>query len=397
MQRMRMTKNPPIAAKASNPLRFGMLGAARIGPDALLTPAKSHADVVVSAVACRDKTRGEKYAQTHGIARVYSGGKSYQELVDDKEIDAVYIALPNGLHYEWTMRSIEAGKHVLVEKPIADTADEVRKIFAFAQKRGVVVLEAVHFPFHPASQRVKAIIDSGELGKVKSIVAEFAVPSLLSPLFFVKDDIRYSYDLGGGCTMDMGVYPLGAIRYLAGADKTAVEITNAHAEPIPSDPKRVDRGMHVSYALPDSITAESYVDFSMPGWGPFGLLPRMPKLSAVVKLEGGEIEYYNYPLAGSYHYIKVKPKKGSGRTERAYKHADGSGEAWWTSYRYQLEAFVDKVRGRTPQYWFEPEMSISQLECVDRTYAKAGLPPRISSTYVVDIEGPPPPPVAPDA
>ena len=127
------------------------------------------------------------------------------------------------------------------------------------------------------------------------------------------------------------VYPLGAIRYLAGADKTAVEITNAHAEPIPSDPKRVDRGMHVSYALPDSITAESYVDFSMPGWGPFGLLPRMPKLSAIVKLEGGEIEYYNYPLAGSYHYIKVKPKKGSGRTERAYKHPDGSGEAWWTS------------------------------------------------------------------
>lgn len=89
--------------------------------------------------------------------------------------------------------------------------------------------------------------------------------------------------------------------------------------------------MHVSYALPSSGTAESYVDFSMPGWGPFGLIPRMPKLSVVVKLEGGEIEYYNYPLAGSYHWIKVKPRKGSARTERVYKHPDGSGEAWWTS------------------------------------------------------------------
>ncbi|KAJ8463956.1 hypothetical protein ONZ51_g9914 [Trametes cubensis] len=380
-----------MSSTVPGPLRFGLLGAARIGPDALLTPAKSHSEVVVDAVACRDPARGIKYARTHGIRRHYTGPGCYQQLLDDSEIDVVYVALPNALHFEWTMRALEAGKHVLVEKPIADAAHEARQIFALAEKKGLVVLEAIHFTqytasarFHPATQRVKAIIDSGELGNVKSIVAEFAVPSILSSLFFLKDDIRFRYDLGGGCTMDMGVYPLAAIRYLTGSESTAPKVRTATALGQPAT-TRIDRGMHAAFEFPSSVTGETYADFAMPGWGPFGLIPRMPKLSVKVALEGGDIEYYNYPLAGSYHWIKVKPRKGRARTEKAYKHPDGTGDASWTTYRYQLEAFVDKVRGRTPQYWTDPQTTVLQMECVEGMYAAAGMPPRIRSTYTTPV------------
>ncbi|KAH9847871.1 NAD-P-binding protein [Lenzites betulinus] len=367
--------------KTSNPLRFGILGAARIGPDALINPAKSHADVVVAAVAARDATKAAKYAKTHRIAKTFSGANAYQELLDDPEIDAVYIALPNALHFEWSIRTLNAGKHALIEKPIADTADEAAQIFALAEEKGLIALEAIHFTFHPAAQRVRTIIESGELGKVKSVIGEFAVPSVLSGLFFQKDDIRFQYDLGGGATMDMGVYPLAAMRFLTGVESDAPEVTKATALGQPQT-TRIDRGMHVTYALPSSITGETYVDFAMPGWGPFGLFPRMPKLSVRVALEGGDIEFFNYPLAGAYHWIKVKPRKGSARTEKAYKHPDGKGEASWTTYRYQLEAFVDKVRGRTPQFWTDQKTTISALETVGRIYAAANMPPRIKSSYV---------------
>ncbi|KAI0353762.1 NAD-P-binding protein [Trametes cingulata] len=370
-----------ITKKSSSALRFGMLGAARIGPDALLTPAKSHPDVVVAAVACRDAVKGVKYAKSHGIPKVYSGFAGYQELLDDTDIDAVYIALPNALHFEWAIRSLNAGKHVLIEKPIANCADEARSIFALAESKGLVALEAIHFTFHPATQRVKAIIDSGELGKVKSVVGEFAVPSILSSLFFLKDDIRFNFDLGGGCTMDMGVYPLAAIRYLTGTEEDIPEVNRATALGQP-DLTGIDRGMHVAYALPNSVSATTYVDFSMPGWGPFGILPRMPKLSVKVALDGGDIEYFNYPLAGTYHWIRVVPRRGRARTEKVYKPPTGAGEASWTTYRYQLEAFVDKVRGRTPRFWTDPKTTIKQLECIERIYTVAGMAPRMPSSYI---------------
>ena len=121
------------------------------------------------------------------------------------------------------------------------------------------------------------------------------------------------------------------MRYLTNSETSASEVTVARASGLSSDASRVDRAMHATYALPYNITAETHVDFGIPGWGPFGILPYLPRISMVVKLEGGEIEYFNYPFAGSYHYIKVKSKKGLSRTEKAYKHRDGKGESRWTT------------------------------------------------------------------
>ncbi|KAH9933635.1 NAD(P)-binding protein [Epithele typhae] len=385
--------NPPVLPKVEDPLRFGILGAARIGPDALFTPAKTHPGVVVTAVACRDKARGDKYANKHKVEKVFAGQTCYQgrcHLLDDKDVDAVYIPLPNGLHFEWTMRAIDAGKHVLVEKPITNTADEARAIFARAAQKGVVVLEAVHFTFHPATQRVREIVASGELGKIKSAKAWFTVPTLMGPFIWEKNDIRYDFDLGGGSTMDQGVYPLTAIRYFTGTDEVLPEVTFAKAIGMPSDAKRVDRAMHAAFKLPsplgaeaagEALTGETICDFSDPGWGPFGLFPHMPKFNAEVTLEGGKVEYFNFIVPALYHSITVRPSKGEARTERVYVSKDGYGEPYWSTYRYQLEAFVDKVRGRTPQYWPTPETTITKMECVEMIYEKAEMPPRPASSY----------------
>ena len=138
------------------------------------------------------------------------------------------------------------------------------------------------------------------------------------------------------------MYPLTVIRYLTGTDATAAQVTYAKAAEHPLDPSRVDRGMHAVFSLPvpsgpgsdsaaDCPTGETFCDFLMPGWGPFGLIPRMPQLSVTLKMEGGEIEFFNYIIPHAFHYIRVRPRKGKSRTEQVYKRLDGSGESWWTT------------------------------------------------------------------
>ncbi|KAI1797118.1 NAD(P)-binding protein [Ganoderma leucocontextum] len=363
-------------AKNASALRFGILGAARIGPDALFKPAKTHPDMVVTAVACRDKERGYKYARKHNIPRTFSGLVAYHELVTDPDIDAVYVALPNGLHFEWAIRALEAGKHVLVEKLITNTTEEARQIFALAEKKGLVAVEALHSVFHPANHRVREIVASGELGKVMCVVSRFVIPTLISPLLFEKGDARFRYDLGGGCMTDMGVYPLAAIRFMTSTDTVPLEVASATAIGHPKDPERIDRAMNVTYALPGSdATAEICVDFAVPGWGPFGILPHM------LRTEGGEVFVYNFVKPSAFHFIRVKPREGLGRFEQVYKFKDGRGDKSWSTYRYQLEAFVDKVRGRDPANWREAANSVSELETIERVYVKAGLPLRRASSY----------------
>ncbi|KAI0649102.1 NAD-P-binding protein [Trametes meyenii] len=373
------------ARTSSSPkLRFGILGAARIAPDALLKPARSHDDVAVVAVACRDEERGARYARKHGIPKVYAGARAYHDLVADPEIDVVYNPLPNGLHFEWTMRALHAGKHVLLEKPTTSTAEEARQIFALAEQKKLVVLEAMHSTFHPAMQRVREIVQSGELGKVKSVRVHFGLPSVVSRFLFPDDDVRFKYDLAGGCTMDMGVYSVAVTRYVTGTEHTAVEVTSAESTGHPLDPARIDRAMHATYALPDSVTAETTTDWAIPGWGPFGIIPSAIKLTASVSLEGGDVDFYNFVLPTAYHSIKVRPKRGAARTERVYRYADGRGEKSWSTYRYQLEAFVDKVRGRTPWAWIDAETTVTEMEILERVYAKAGLPPRVSPPFQLE-------------
>ncbi|KAF5364707.1 hypothetical protein D9758_005524 [Tetrapyrgos nigripes] len=354
----------------NKPLKFGILGAANIAPNALIIPAKTHPEVLVYAVAARDIKRADAFAKKHGVQKVYGGTNGYQELLDDPDIDVIYNPLPNGLHYEWTMKALAAGKHVLLEKPAANTAEETRQMFDLAEKKNLVLMEAFHYRFHPAVQRVKAILDSGELGKIKSITHQFTFPAGVMGL--KKDDIRFNWSLGGGSFMDMGTYNLNCLRYLGG---NPTQILSANA--VPSHDPKVDRGMTVTLALPNDIIGTMTCDFGIP-WK-WNLIPSMPVLNATVECEGGSVKLSNFVMPTLYHSITVNKKKATGtdtvtRTEAVYKFSDakmeGKGEEWWMTYRYMLDAFVDRLKGREPQTWITKEDSIVNAEWIDKVYEK---------------------------
>ncbi|KAJ3796309.1 NAD(P)-binding protein [Lentinula aff. detonsa] len=380
ISRVQNISNPPSSAvqpKEKAALRFGCLGAAKIVPTALATPAKSHSDVVLYAVAARDKARAEEFARKHGFHKSYGGPSGYQDLINDPEVDVIYNPLPNGLHFEWTMKALEGGKHVLLEKPATDTEDEARQIFALAQKKGLVVLEAFHYRFHPSIQQVKAILDSKELGDVKSISAALSAPEGTAK----PDDIRWKYELGGGNTMDPGSYTVNVLNYLASPSKPK-SILSASAERYSSAPqhKQVDKEFTATVSLENDILGELFSNLNESRI--LGIIPRFPKLKATVHCEGGTVEIFNFLILHYYHYIAVSSIGKQSRVEKAYKFTNGSkGEEWWTTYRYQLEAFVDKVRGRKPQTWVEPQETITNMRLIEEIYAKDGFGSRPQSNY----------------
>ena len=140
-------------------LRIGTLGSSRISQPALIEPSASVPEVTVAAVAARDLPRAEAFALRYGIPKAYG---SYQEMLDDPDVDAIYNPLPNSLHGPWTLRAIAAGKHVLCEKPFASNADEAAQVAQAASASGLVVMEAMHYRYHPLTRRLCEVV--AELG-----------------------------------------------------------------------------------------------------------------------------------------------------------------------------------------------------------------------------------------
>ncbi|KAH9479443.1 D-xylose 1-dehydrogenase (NADP(+)) 2 [Psilocybe cubensis] len=373
--------SPVPKSTSPKPLKFGILGAARIAPNALIIPAKTHPEVVVYAVAARSLAKAQAFAKKHGIEKAYEG---YQALLDDPEVDVVYNPLPNMLHFEWTMKALAAGKHVLNEKPSADTADETREMFEFAEKKGLILLDAYHYRFHPALHRFKEIVQSGEIGKVKHVDVDMILPQSM----FSEGDIRYDYSLGGGALMDLGCYAVNCIRYTASSEPTSV-IATTHIPFQPSTPsadyvKNVDRRMEATLALPNDATATLRCDLSAPH--KLGFIPdAFPlKLGARVEGELGSVEMFNFVMPTLYHSITVKIKGGRKRVEKVYKPKEGDkGRDWWLTYRFQLEAMVDRVRGRKPDGWVDKEDSIATMHWIEQIYEKSGLGSRPRSSYTL--------------
>ena len=145
----------------SDVLRIGVLGAARIAGSALIEPARLVPAVSVTAVATRDAGRAQTFALQHGIPSSYG---SYEELLAAPDVDAVYVPLPNSLHATWTLRAIDAGKHVLCEKPFTSNAAEALTVAAAAERSGLVVMEAMHYRYHPLVRRMAALLADGAIG-----------------------------------------------------------------------------------------------------------------------------------------------------------------------------------------------------------------------------------------
>ena len=320
------------------PLRIGVLGAARITPMALLKPARQVPEASIVAVAARDPARARAHAAKHGIPRVHD---SYAALIADPEIDAVYNPLPNSHHAEWTIRALEAGKHVLCEKPLASNTDEARQMAAAAERSDRRLVEAFHWRFHPLAERMRAVIDSGVLGAVRHVEATMCIPLPL------PNDIRYNLALAGGATMDTGCYTISIVRFLAGAEPTVVSAEARLARP------RVDRWMRAELAFADGRSGR--ITCSL-------FSATLLKMQAIVRGERGEMRVFN-PIAPHF-YNRLSVRTAAGTTAERV-----AGDA---TYTYQLRAFVAAVRTGTPTPT-DPPHAIANMEVIDAVYEKAGL------------------------
>ncbi|MGH2857870.1 MAG: Gfo/Idh/MocA family protein [Solirubrobacteraceae bacterium] len=187
-------------------VRFGILSTARINDLFLAGVAGSDACDVL-AVASRDAERGTAYARERGIERAYP---SYEELLADDDVDAVYISLPNSLHLDWTARALAAGKHVLCEKPLGRRASEVEAAFDAAQRADRLLMEAFMYRHHPQTARILEMVAGGAIGRLRLIRAAFSFP------LGDAADVRLRAGLDGGALMDVGCYCVSAARLLAG-------------------------------------------------------------------------------------------------------------------------------------------------------------------------------------
>ncbi|MFM9864055.1 MAG: Gfo/Idh/MocA family protein [Micropepsaceae bacterium] len=195
-------------------INIGVIGAARVAVYAMMVPAREVARVTVAAIAARDPKRAQAFAAEHGIAKVHA---SYDALIGDPAIDLVYVATPPAFHAGIAIKALEAGKHVLVEKPFAMTAEEARGVLAAGERAGQRVFEAFHYRHHALWHRIVEICRSGALGKIASLDAAFHVPIAKS-----ADEFRWNASLGGGALMDLGCYPLQWVRVATG-EEPAVE------------------------------------------------------------------------------------------------------------------------------------------------------------------------------
>ncbi len=192
--------------RVSRPVRWGVLSTALIN-DKVLAGAAQSPEVEVLAVASRDGERARAYADAKGIERSYG---SYEALLADPDVEAVYIPLPNSLHHPWTLRALAAGKHVLCEKPYSRRPAEVAEGFAAAREAGLVLSEAFMWRYNPQTRAVAGLVRDGAIGDLRLVVASFSWPCP------VDGDIRTRPDLDGGSLMDVGCYCVSAARLLAG-------------------------------------------------------------------------------------------------------------------------------------------------------------------------------------
>jgi predicted dehydrogenase len=326
---------------ADRTLKFGTLGAAKITPPALIKPARKDPNVEVVAVAARDPARARAFARKHRLPRVH---RAYADVIDDPELDAIYNPLPISHHREWTIRALRAGKHVLCEKAIANNADEAQEMADVARETGLVLMEAFHYRYHPVFLRAKAIVESGALGKLMRLDAEFTTP--------IRDphDIRMIYEKGGGVTMDIGCYPIHWVRHLTGEEP---EVVSAQAV---TGPPKVDLTLTAELRFPSGTVARVH-----------GSMADDVGFAAELVAEGatGRLVVTN-PLAPQHGHRIVVTVGSERRKERLDRRS---------TYAYQLDAFVDAVWNGTPLPT-DGQDGVRNMKVIDAAYVAAGLPPR---------------------
>ena len=319
------------------PIRSGILGAAKIAPPVVINPARDNPDFEVVAVAARDPDRAKAYAAEHGIAQV---AKDYDALVAHADVDLVYNALPPGGHAQWTIAALEAGKHVLCEKPFAMNARQVRRMNKAADRTAKILVEAFHYRHHAVMQRAVAIMFSGELGRIERAEASFEVP-----IPYREGELRWTFEQGGGALMDLGCYPMHALRSVLG---------------VPPVVHRADCTMehHVDVATTATL------DFAgVPAAFSCSMKPERFGAALRVTGERGMLEILNFvaPQIGCRFTVTIDGKARPEPTE---------GPA---TYVAQLAELGDVLLRGKPQLITNAD-SLANMTAIDAVYAAAGVP-----------------------
>jgi xylose dehydrogenase (NAD/NADP) len=318
---------------------WGFLSTANIN-DKLLAGAAGSDRVDVIAVASRDSARAEAYARVRGIKRAYG---SYEQLLADPDVEAVYISLPNSLHVEWSIRALKAGKHVLCEKPLSRRAEDVERAFDVAEQSGRLLMEAFMYRHNPQTARLKELVDGGAIGRLRLVRAAFSFPLTDSP------DVRLDPALDGGGLMDVGSYCVSGVRLLTG------EPEQVYGEQIVSS-TGVDEVFTGTMRFSGDVLAE--LDSGL-------VLPMRDELEAI----GEEGSLF---LDDPWHCKKpvIELRTDAGTELISVEPAD--------SYRLELENLSDAIRGEA-----EPllgrEDAVGQARAIEALYRSAaeGRPVRM--------------------
>jgi predicted dehydrogenase len=262
----------------------------------------------------------------------------------DERVSAVYVGLPISLHRDWSIRALEAGKHVLCEKSFASNAGEAEEMASVARERGLVIMDAFHYRYHPVFLRAKEIYDSGVLGTIRRIDAQFRIP-VADPA-----SIRNVYELGGGVTMDIGCYPISWARHITGEEP---EVVGADAV---VGPPNVDVCLEARLRFPSGVVATVCGDMRVG-------VDFVAELS--VTGEAGTLTVRN-PLVPQLGHRIVVDADGKRTVETRDRRA---------SYGYQLDAFIAAVEEGQPLFT-DADDAVRQMRVIDRCYEAAGLPVR---------------------
>jgi D-xylose 1-dehydrogenase (NADP+, D-xylono-1,5-lactone-forming) len=313
------------------PLRFGILSTANIN-QAVLEGARESDRVDVVAVGSRDQARADAYARRNRIERAYG---SYEALLADDDVEAVYISLPNSLHVEWSVRALEAGKHVLCEKPLGRVATEVERAFDAADRAGRLLSEAFMWRHNPQTAKLLDVVGSGTIGTLRQIRAAFS--------FTLHDEqnVRMRAEVDGGALMDVGCYCVSGSRLLAG-------------EPQPVFGTQVigRTGVDVHFTgllrFPGGVTAEFHCGFD---------LPAESRLEAIGS-EGSVL------LLDPWHARRAgfEVRRGDRVEWVDVEHAN--------SYRLELENVCDAIRGET-ELLLGRDDAVAQARTIEALYRSA--------------------------
>ncbi len=323
------------------PVRIGILGASSFAPTTMINPAKDNRDVLVAAVGARDQPSADEFAARHRIADAYG---SYEALIDDPNLDAIYVLVPTSMHGQWTKAALAAGKHVLVEKPFTANAAEAQEIADLAAKSDRVVMEAIQFRHHPLTRRVEEIIASGELGALRRVDVTLCV---LLPTFKAN---CYNYALAGGSMMDAGSYVANMARTFGGSRP---EVVSAQAK---LQKPQVDRAMKAELRYVGGHTGSLQCAL---WWG------NLFRASGTVVGDDGELRWLSPAAPHLFPRLWVRSANGK-RSERFSRRP---------TYSFQLDAFTDSVLRGEPVRT-SPQDAVENMSVIDAVYRAAGLPIR---------------------